>query len=102
MVILAIGCAILIALNIYLCVRLIKTEDELHALKLKGRVLKETYTVTESDLAKYKEKKIPPRVRKILLGYLADDIETYFPHMEKEIVNGYTRFTYKFRITPEK
>ena len=90
------------ALLAYTLVKLIKTEDELHKLKLDGRVLKVTYTVTDADHQKIKEKKIPAMVRKKLLVFLSDDIETYFPHMEKEIVNGYTRYYYKFRITPEK
>lgn len=102
MVILLIFCALLIALLAYTIVRLIKAEDELHKLKLDGRVLGGTYTVTDSDIAKRKPKKIPAYVRKILLGYLADDIETYFPYMHKEEINGYTRYSYKFRIIPQK
>ena len=101
MVVLLITCVILAGLLGFAIVRLIRSEHELLRIKEEGRVLGTSYTVTESDYERYKEKKIPLHAREILARELCKDIVTYFPHMQADEVNGYRRYTYRFRIIPE-
>ena len=101
MVVLLVCCVILAVLLGFAITRCIRAEHELLRMKEEGKILGASYTVTESDYARYKEKKIPKRVREILSEELRDDIVSHFPHMPADEVNGYRRYTYRFRIIPE-
>ena len=101
MVVLLVCCVILAVLLGFAITRCIRAEHELLRMKEEGKILGASYTVTESDYARYKEKKIPKRVREILSEELRKDIVEHFPHMPADEVNGYRRYTYRFRIIPE-
>lgn len=78
-----------------------KTIKEYKARDYNSKTIKVSYTITESDLYGHKPKKLPAVARKILNKELAIEMAAYFKYMDKDEVNGYTRYSQTFHIRQE-